>query len=110
MYVIAKSGTSTYRVDMAAAVKLENETSSFRELHPEIPGSLYIIRLYYDPGNVNIYTDLAAYDNFETAFRDYAEFIEAVVNGWPMYDFSGLIFDVKNKEPDKEEEQDLMPE
>lgn len=110
MYVIAKNGNSAYRVDTAAAVKIEDETSSFRELHPEIPRDLYTIRLYYDPGNVNIYTTLAAYDDYDTAFHEYAEFIAAIVTGKPIYDFSRLIFETGQEESDKEEEQDLMPE
>ena len=110
MFVIAKNGHSAYRLDKVTAVKLEDNTKDFKEKHPEIPGILYSIRLYYNPGNLNIYTTLAAYGDYETAFSEYVSFLAAIAADRPVYDFSGLIFQTRKEEPDMEEELDLEPD
>ena len=73
-------------------------------------GRQYSIRLYYNPGNLNIYTTLAAYGDYETAFSEYVSFLAAIAADRPVYDFSGLIFQTRKEEPDMEEELDLEPD
>lgn len=108
MFVIAKNGHSAYQLDKVTAAKLEDNTKDFKEKHPEIPGNLYSIRLYYNPGNLNVYTTLATYGDYETAFSEYVSFLAAIVADRPVYDFSGMIF--RPEEPDMEEELDLEPD
>lgn len=109
MIVISDNGNSSYFLEKATAIKLEDNTKELQERHPISQGGLYTIKLYYNPGNLNLYTTLARYQDYDVAWAGYVGLLSAAAEGRPVYDFSGQIFHMY-EEPDAEEERDLQEE
>lgn len=109
MIVVADNGTSSYFIEKASSIKLENNTNEFKERYPVAQGGLYTIKLYFDPANLNLLTTLGRYDNYDAAWSMYASLLAAIAEGRSAFDFSGQIFQMY-EEPDMEEEHDLQEE
>lgn len=97
MWVVDQKGKNTFDLSRVAMFTLEDKTEDMIKYHPAYHGRVSVIRLYYDVHSTDGYKTIAVYADENEANLVYHEFIKAIAEGWPVFDFSGY-YSAKNQE------------